>query len=79
MPGKLKKGVLEFTEEQAVDSRKVTQFRGVIERFNRSVKRFGAVRLRAPSARNMDTSVLIWRAGAILCNRFFAPLAKMNK
>jgi len=53
----------------------VTCFRGVIERVNHRLKIFKYLQHTAPNA-SLQWIRPAWRVAAILCNRWFVPLAR---
>lgn len=66
-----------FTADQAVSSRKVTEFRGVIERVNHNLKVYCLLSSRTSTRAVANGTIrTAWRVAAALHNRFFTPLAR---
>jgi len=64
-----------WSAETVTRSGAVTRFRGVIERLNRRLKIFKYLRETQPNI-SMGSARVAWRIAAILCNRWFVPLAR---
>lgn len=76
LPTKPRKGEEVFEASDAVKSRKVTKWRGVIERVNRRLKVFRLLSVRFPNS-SLINCELFFRVSAILGNRFGQTLTKL--
>jgi hypothetical protein len=76
LPSKLRKGEDSYTPEQAKMSRKVTEWRGVIERCNRRLKQFKLLSMRFPNS-SLINAELYFHVAAILVNRYGQALSEI--
>jgi hypothetical protein len=76
LPTKPRKGEEVFEASDAVKSRKVTKWRGVIERVNRRLKVFRLLSVHFPNS-SLINCELFFRVSAILGNRFGQTLTKL--
>ena len=74
-PIKLREGSDAYTLDQVVRTRKVTKYRGVIERANRAMKRCRALASRMPLHQAVGLSKTMWKCAAVLSNRYGDRLA----
>jgi hypothetical protein len=75
LPKKIRKEDSAFTPSDAIQTRKLTKWRGVVERGNRRLKVFRLLSLRFPNS-SLINAELFFNVASILGNKFGAPLLK---
>ena len=76
LPKKIRKEDSAFTPSDAIQTRKLTKWRGVVERGNRRLKVFRLLSLRFPNS-SLINAELFFNVASILGNKFGAPLLKL--
>jgi len=76
LPKKVRKEEDSFEPKDAIRSRELTRWRGVVERANRRLKVFHLLSVRYPNG-SLIQAELYFHVAAILCNKYGAPLARL--